>query len=176
MSMASCPLFSANFLSGFSKRPTNLLLSYQTNHPAFSSLQCNNKKRDFPLPKVASIPYQPPINVDYLEGEFSGHGVTFEIVNGSCVAKMVLENGSAVSLMFPSGLITSYKAPMWHGGIMELLHTIVCEGKDDDALIQGGVSLAFSCGGSENEVPWSPCNWSLLDIRGNSQDSVQVKV
>ncbi|KAJ0078730.1 hypothetical protein Patl1_22947 [Pistacia atlantica] len=174
--MACSSIFSPNLLSGFSTGPTKLLLSYQTNHLAFSSLQCNNKKRDFPLPKVASIPFQPPINVDYLEGEFSGHGVTFEDVNGTCMTKMVLENGSVVTLMLPSGLITSYKAPMWHGGTMELLHTIVSEGEDGDALIQGGVSLAFFCGGSDDEVPWSPCNWSLLDIRGNSQDSIQVEL
>ncbi|KAJ1398344.1 hypothetical protein SESBI_31184 [Sesbania bispinosa] len=37
----------------------------------------NQCKREFPLPSVASVPYQ-PINFDYLEEEFNGHGVTFE--------------------------------------------------------------------------------------------------
>jgi hypothetical protein len=85
-----------------------------------------NTKREFPMPAVASIPYQ-PINVDYLEGEFSGHGVTFEGegFGDSCVAKMGLENGNTAILMLPSGLITSYKTPMWHGGTVELLHTSV---------------------------------------------------
>lgn len=168
--MASSSLCSPKFLPSFSTRPTKLLLSYQPNHLVLSSLQFN-KKREFRLPSVASIPYQ-PVNVDYLEEEFSGHGVTFEDIGGNCVAKIGLENGSTATLMLPYGLITSYKALMWHGGDVELLHTIVSEGEDGGAAIHGGVSLAFSFG-SNSEV-WSPCNWTLRDIRGNPQDSIQV--
>ncbi|XVF06225.1 hypothetical protein REPUB_Repub06bG0029200 [Reevesia pubescens] len=130
--------------------------------------------REFPVPSAASIPYQ-PINVDYLEGEFSGHGVTFEGIGDSCVAKMVLDNGSTVTLMLPTGLITSYKAPMWHGGSVELLHTSVSEGDEGEAVIQGGVSLALNCEG-DNEVSWSPSYWDLHNIRGNSKDSIKVEL
>ncbi|XVF42085.1 hypothetical protein PTKIN_Ptkin01aG0331700 [Pterospermum kingtungense] len=129
-------------------------LSY---HPYLPSTFLQNpiKRREFPAPSVASIPYQ-PTNVDYLEGEFSGHGVTFEGVGDGYVAKMGLDNGSSATLMLPSGLITSYKAPMWHGGTVELLHTSVSEVDDGgEAVIQGGVSLALNCEGS-NEVSWSP--------------------
>ncbi|XWS58271.1 hypothetical protein CRYUN_Cryun08bG0019600 [Craigia yunnanensis] len=132
-----------------------------------------NNRREFPFPSVASIPYQ-PINVDYLEREFSGHGVTFEGIGDSCVAKIGLDNGSTVTLMLPSGLITSYKAPMWHGGTVELLHTSVSEGDEGEAVIQGGVSLALNCEG-DNEVSWSPSCWALRDIRGNSKDSIKVE-
>ncbi|KAF4346466.1 hypothetical protein F8388_023324 [Cannabis sativa] len=38
---------------------------------------------------------------------------------------MALENGSTSIVMLPSGLITSYKAAMWHGGTDEMLHSSV---------------------------------------------------
>ncbi|KAF2306951.1 hypothetical protein GH714_022700 [Hevea brasiliensis] len=133
-----------------------------------------NKKREFPIPSVASIPYE-PINVDYLEEEFSGHGVTFEDIGDSYIAKMKLENGSAATLMLPSGLITSYKAHMWHGGTVELLQTTVSKGEDGNPVIQGGVSLAFNFG-SDGETLWSPSTWAVHAIRGSPQDSIQVTV
>ncbi|OMO98952.1 hypothetical protein COLO4_13608 [Corchorus olitorius] len=88
---------------------------------------------------------------------------------------MGLENGSTATVMLPSGLITSYKAPMWHGGSVELLHTSVSEGDEGEAVIQGGVSLALNCEG-DNEVSWSPSNWTLRDISGNSMDSIMVSL
>ncbi|EEF36927.1 protein NDH-DEPENDENT CYCLIC ELECTRON FLOW 5 [Ricinus communis] len=172
--MAFSSLFSLTF-------PPISSSSLNTKHPLFFhsylpsiSLQNSNKKREFPLPSVASIPYQ-PINVDYLEQEFSGHGVTFEDIGDSCIAKMRLENGSTATLMLPSGLITSYKAHMWHGGRAELLQTSVLEGKDGNPVIQGGVSLAFNFG-SDNEILWSPTSWALRAIRGNPEDSIQVEL
>ncbi|RDY09087.1 Protein NDH-DEPENDENT CYCLIC ELECTRON FLOW 5, partial [Mucuna pruriens] len=132
-------------------------------------------KREFPLPAVASVPYQ-PINSEYLQEEFSGHGVTFEGVGDSCIAKMELKNGSIVTMMLPSGLITSYKAPMWHGGKLELLHTAVSEGEYGDALIQGGVSLNFNFQTDDGQLPWSPTNWVLHKIEGNAQESIQVEL
>lgn len=114
--------------------------------------------------------------MDYLEGEFSGHGVTFEGIGDSCVAKMGLDNGSTATLMLPTGLITSYKTPMWHGGTVELLHTSVSEGDEGEAVIQGGVSLALNCDDGDNEVPWSPSSWALRDIRGHSKDSIKVNL
>ncbi|PPS17569.1 hypothetical protein GOBAR_AA03029 [Gossypium barbadense] len=89
--------------------------------------------------------------------------------------KMGLDNGSTATLMLPSGLITSYKAPMWHGSTVELLHTSVSEGDDGEAVIQGGVSLALNYE-DDNEVPWSPSTWVLRDIRGNSKDSIKVEL
>lgn len=115
------------------------------------------------------------MSVDYLEEEFSGHGVKFEEVGGSCVAKMTMENGTTASLMLPNALITSYKPQMWHGSTMELLHTIVSEGDDGSPAVQGGVSLAFSCSSDGGEF-WSPGNWSLRDIRGHPEESIQVEL
>ncbi|KAF7819291.1 protein NDH-DEPENDENT CYCLIC ELECTRON FLOW 5 [Senna tora] len=170
LSSLSCSL---HFTPTASARQTT-----HTNFPSTVHIPHNPlHKREFPLPLVASVPYQ-PINVDYLEGEFSGHGVTFEGVGDSCVAKMELENGSTVTLMLPSGLITSYKSPMWHGEKMELLHTTVSEGENGEAIIQGGVSLNFNfqTDDDDDEVLWSPTNWVLHDIKGNSEESIQVEL
>ncbi|XP_054787534.1 protein NDH-DEPENDENT CYCLIC ELECTRON FLOW 5 [Prosopis cineraria] len=151
----------------------------QTTHACFP---CNSyipynhhSKREFPIAPVASVPYQ-PLNLDYLEGEFSGHGVTFEGVGESCIAKMELQNGSTATLMLPSGLITSYKSPMWHGEKMELLHTAVSEGEDGQAIIQGGVSLNFNFQTDDGEISWSPTNWVLRDVKGNPEESIQVEL
>ncbi|XP_021898202.1 protein NDH-DEPENDENT CYCLIC ELECTRON FLOW 5 [Carica papaya] len=170
--MVYTALFSSRIIHISSKRPTENVSSFHPQHPFH--LQCIKTKREFPLPSVASIPYQ-PINVDYLEREFSGHGVTFKDIVDSCIAKLVLENGSTASLMLPSGLITSYKVPMWHGGKVELLHTSVSEGEDGGAVIEGGVSLAFKFE-SDGENSWYPTTWALHDIRGNSQESIQVEL
>lgn len=170
--MAFSSLFSLNFTTiSYTSATTKNLFSFHPCLPS-SSLQYTNKKREFPLPSVASIPFQ-PINLDYLEGEFSGHGVAFEHLGDSCIAKMRLDNGSTATLMLPSGLITSYKAPMWHGGTVELLQTSVSQGEDGAAVIQGGVSLALRFE-SDGEISWSPSIWALQDISGNSQDSIQV--
>ncbi|KAI3706522.1 hypothetical protein L6452_24322 [Arctium lappa] len=155
--------------------------SYFPNFPIKSHSNLNAHRRNFRLPRVASIPH-PPINVDYLETEFSGHGASFTSLGESCVVRMSLDNGSVATLMLPSGLITSYKAPMWHGGLLELLHTSVSEGDDDDgggAVIRGGVSLAFRCEGDDEEngeISWSPNIWSLRNVGGSPQESIQVEL
>ncbi|KAJ9131915.1 hypothetical protein P3X46_034817 [Hevea brasiliensis] len=172
--MASSSLFSLNFASiPSTSSPTKHPFCFHSYLPSIS-FQYSNKKREFPIPSVASIPYE-PINVDYLEEEFSGHGVTFEDIGDSYIAKMKLENGSAATLMLPSGLITSYKAHMWHGGTVELLQTTVSKGEDGNPVIQGGVSLAFNFG-SDCETSWSPSTWAVHAIRGSPQDSIQVEL
>ncbi|XP_027358632.1 protein NDH-DEPENDENT CYCLIC ELECTRON FLOW 5 [Abrus precatorius] len=162
--------------------PTSILTSTRNTlslHTCFPSASCNiphkQCKRDFPLPLVASVPYQ-PINFDYLEEEFSGHGVTFEAVGDNCIAKMELKNGSIATMMLPSGLITSYKTPMWHGGKVELLHTAVSEGEYGDAIIQGGVSLNFKFQTDDGELSFSPTNWVLHKINGNPKESIKVEL
>lgn len=171
--MASTSLFCSNIFIPKSTRNTSSHICL----PFPSYIQQNQYiKREFHLPKVASVPYQ-PINYDYLEQEFNGHGVTFEEVGGSCMAKMELKNGSIATMLLPSGLITSYKAPMWHGGKVELLNTAVSEGEFGDAVIQGGVSLNFNFqthDENDDEVSWSPTNWVLHNIKGNSEESIQV--
>ncbi|KAF9609957.1 hypothetical protein IFM89_019513 [Coptis chinensis] len=67
------------------------------------------------------------------------HGVSFTEIGDSCVVSMRLDNGSVASLMLTSGLITAYKAHMWHGSTLEVLHTIVSEGEGGAAVIQGGM-------------------------------------
>ncbi|KAE8678125.1 NDH-dependent cyclic electron flow 1 [Hibiscus syriacus] len=171
--MAYSSFFSPNFTPFSSARSINHQLSYHPYLPS-TSVEYNNIRRELLVPKVASVPYQ-PINVDYLKGEFSGHGVTFEGIGDNCVAKMGLDNGSRAILMLPSGLITSYKVPMWHGGTVELLHTSVSEGDEGEAVIQGGVSLALNCE-DDNEVSWSPNDWVLRDVRGDSNESIKVEL
>ncbi|XP_050209991.1 protein NDH-DEPENDENT CYCLIC ELECTRON FLOW 5 [Mercurialis annua] len=170
--MASTALFSLTVATiSSSTLSTNNQCSFNSYNPSISL----NKKRELSLPSVASIPYQ-PINVDYLEQEFSGHGVTFEdIGDNCCIAKLKTENGSSATLMLPSGLITSYKAHMWHGGTAEVLHTSVLEGEDGNPMVQGGVSFAFNFE-SDDEVTWSPSNWTLRTIQGNSDEYIQVEL
>ncbi|MCL7026972.1 hypothetical protein MKW94_029489 [Papaver nudicaule] len=131
-------------------------------------------KKDLSMLASASSSF-PPINVDYLESEFSGHGVSFAEIGESCVVRMRTENGSLSTLMLPSGLITSYKARMWHGGTVELLHTNVADGDDGSAVIQGGVSLGLMLA-SEDGNKWSPRTWVLHDVKGSPQDCIQVEL
>ncbi|XP_045790227.1 protein NDH-DEPENDENT CYCLIC ELECTRON FLOW 5 [Trifolium pratense] len=177
--MASTSLFCSNI---FIPKSTIITSTRNTPSPQFCSPFSSyiQHKREFPLPKVASVPYQ-PINFDYLQQEFSGHGVTFEEVGGNCKAKLELKNGSIATMLLPSGLITSYKAPMWHGGIVELLHTAVSEGEFGDAVLQGGVSLNFNFqthddDDDDDQVSWSPTNWVLHNIKGNAEKSIQVEL
>ncbi|KAK4490651.1 hypothetical protein RD792_001342 [Penstemon davidsonii] len=122
------------------------------------------------------------IDVDYSENELGERGVTFsEIGDGSCVVKMALENGSASKLMLPSGLITSYKPQMWHGGTMELLHTSVdSRGELNEVVIQGGLSLSLSFGceniDAAEGVLWSPNEWTLHQVKGTPQESIQLQL
>ncbi|CAI9778846.1 unnamed protein product [Fraxinus pennsylvanica] len=130
-----------------------------------------SRKRDLALQAVASFSF-PPIDVDCLASEFGIDGVTFSSISDSCVIKMALENGSVANVMLPSGLITSLKVPMWHGGTMELLHTRVSEGENGGAVIQGGISLAFNC--QNDRGSWCPNIWALHQVKGTPQESIQV--
>ncbi|XP_065854284.1 protein NDH-DEPENDENT CYCLIC ELECTRON FLOW 5 [Euphorbia lathyris] len=168
--MSSTSLSSLNFSTISTKFP---LFPHSYTPPI--SLQNNNKRRELSLVFVASIPYEPTNEEDYLEKYLSGHGVTFQEIGNNSIAKMSLENGSTANLMLPNGLITSYKARMWHGGTMELLQTSVSAGEDDRPIIQGGVSLAFRFG-NDDEIPWSPSSWSVHSITGTPQDSVKVEL
>ncbi|XP_076898236.1 protein NDH-DEPENDENT CYCLIC ELECTRON FLOW 5-like [Bidens hawaiensis] len=124
------------------------------------------------IPKVSSTPY-----TTYLETEFSGHGASFTSLGNSCVVKLRLNNGSSATVMLPSGLVTSYKAPMWHGGLLELLHTNVSEdgdGDGDGVVIRGGVSVEFRCEGSG--VGWCPSVWDVWSVGGSLDESVRVEL
>ncbi|XP_020100422.1 protein NDH-DEPENDENT CYCLIC ELECTRON FLOW 5-like [Ananas comosus] len=134
------------------------------------------QRRRFSLQALApSAAVTVPINMDYLVREFSGHGVSFESIGESCVVEMALDNGSLAKLMLPSGLITSYKPFMWHGTTLEVLHTTVSEGEDGEAVIQGGVSMDFKCI-NDGGMPWSPSNWTLRNVSGSSDKSIQIEL
>lgn len=165
-------LLSSNIISSspISRSPRKSISIFPL--PLCSPVHYSSLTRNIPLPGVASISY-PSIDTEYLESEFSGHGVTFKGVNDSCVVRMALENGSIANLMLPSGLITSYKAQMWHGGTMELLHTTVSQGQNGSPVIEGGISLACNCMTNEG-VSWSPSSWALHQVKGDPQGSIQV--
>lgn len=152
--------------------PKRLGTLYQ--HLPFASLRRRHKRKISVTAALASS-ISVPINLDYLETEFSGHGVTFEAIGDSCVVKMGLVNGSVASLMLPCGLITSYKPYMWHGATFEVLHTTVSEGADGAAVVRGGVSMDFEIGG-DGSIPWSPSSWSLESVRGSPEKSIQVRI
>lgn len=116
------------------------------------------------------------LDFGYLQSQFSTSGVSFTGIGDSCVVRMELDNGTAANLMLPSGLITSFKAQMWHGATMELLHTSVSQGENSDsaAVIRGGLSLALLCEINDSGVSWSPSVWTLNQVRGTPQESIQV--
>lgn len=173
MATINTSLLSPNIILGslISRSPSKSISAFPT-PPLCSPLHYSCLTRNTQLPGVASISY-PPVDMEYLESEFSGHGVTFTEVNESCVVRMALENGSIANLMLPSGLITSYKAQMWHGGTMELLHTTVSEGQNGSPVIEGGVSLACNCENDQG-FSWSPSSWALHQVKGDPQGSIQV--
>lgn len=124
---------------------------------------------------AAPVSFPGTVNADYLETEFSGHGVTFTQISDSCVVRMALENGSVANILLPSGLITSYKAEMWHGGVVEILHTSVSEGEDGSAVIEGGVSVAVDCKNDQG-LSWSPTTWGFHQVKGSpEEDFIQVQ-
>ncbi|KAH6812578.1 hypothetical protein C2S51_026340 [Perilla frutescens var. frutescens] len=115
-------------------------------------------------------------STEHLQSRFKRRGVSFTGIGDSCVVGMELDNGTAAKLMLPSGLITSFKPQMWHGGTMELLHTSVSE----SAVIQGGLSLALRCHIINEEDAdansWSPNAWTLHQLTGTPHDSFQLEL
>lgn len=105
--------------------------------------------------------------------------MTFETIGvtdgqQSSVVKMELDNGTMATVMLPSGLVTSFKLPLWHGETLEMLHTQVLKGvDDDDVIVRGGISLDLSLQSDDIGI-WSPSGWSLLDVEGSSDTSIQV--
>ncbi|KAJ6349451.1 hypothetical protein OIU77_006933 [Salix suchowensis] len=173
--MALSSLFSPSFNSIPFTNPTNRHLCNYHPHLHSSCLQFSSKKREFPLPSVASIPYQ-PINVDYLEEEFSGHGVTFEGLGDSCVAKMTVENGSSVTLMLPSGFnhILQGSHVAWRHSRAAANISLGGGGRRCCNTRRGfSGALKFD---SDGEISWSPSTWALQDIRGDSRDTIQVEM
>ncbi|CAN0829632.1 Protein NDH-DEPENDENT CYCLIC ELECTRON FLOW 5 [Linum grandiflorum] len=132
---------------------------------------------------VASPNQAQPINVDYLEQEFGGHGVKFQSLeeDSCCVAKIKMSNGSSATFLLPHGLITSYKAKMWHGGTVELIQTSVDDGgrggDDGGAVIQGGVSLAVELVVSGfGGFGLGLTDWVVADVRGDPTDCIEVEL
>ncbi|XP_074305059.1 protein NDH-DEPENDENT CYCLIC ELECTRON FLOW 5 [Silene latifolia] len=181
---------------------SNLLFSSKTlplNKPKHSSIpslfpftstpQCINfnNRREITPPITVNSPYitsypqsenQPSFNVDYLQTEFGCHGVAFKDLGQSYVIKMVVENGSAASVVLPAGLVTSYKPKMWHGSSVEVLHTSVTQDPAGTPVILGGVSPFLEVFNDEG-FSWCPVNWVLNGVHGSceeSEDSIQVEM
>lgn len=155
----------------FSAVKNNLIPNPRCNHLTSSRL------RDFRLPAAASISSCPYIDVDFPESELRARGISFTGIGDSCVLKMALKDGTTAKLVLPSGLITSFKPRMWHGGTMELLHTVVSQREGDagaGALIQGGLSLALAC--QNDGVSWSPDAWTLHQVSGTPRESIKASL
>ncbi|KAK9671681.1 hypothetical protein RND81_12G047600 [Saponaria officinalis] len=177
--MSSSALFSSNTsplnatnhskAASFPSTPTPKCITFSRRDTALP-ISVTSPSVSYPQPQP-----EPSFNVDYLEREFGSHGVSFKGLGQSYVIKMILENGSAVSVLLPSGLVTSYKPKMWHGSSVEVLHTSVSEDQAGNPVIQGGVSLSFDF--SDNEgFSWSPSTWLLNDVQGSPQESIQVEM
>lgn len=160
----------SNFVQGNSSH-----LNRHNKFPHFFNLQNQKQSDNFSRKSCTESLPSSPINVKYLEREFSGHGAAFEAIGDDCVVKMGLEEGSTANMLLPSGLITSYKPTMWHGGRAEVLHTLVSEDQNGEAVVQGGVSMDLKCA-SDGGFAWSPTTWALQDVRGSSDKFIQVTV
>uniref|UniRef100_A0A0F7GZU6 NDH-dependent cyclic electron flow 5 n=1 Tax=Masdevallia picturata TaxID=125444 RepID=A0A0F7GZU6_9ASPA len=160
-----------NLLALRTSNPLNKSIKF----PNIFNLKNQNQRDNFSLKSWAESLPSSPINVEYLEREFSGHGVAFEAIGEDCVIKMGLEEGSTANMVLPSGLITSYKPKMWHGGRVEVLHTLVSEDQNGEAIVQGGVSMDLKCFSNGGFV-WSPATWALVDVRGRSDKFIQVEL
>lgn len=92
------------------------------------------------------------------------------------MVEMEVENGSSAKLLLPSGLITSYKPLMWHGGCMEVLHTIVSGDSDQEssASVQGGVGLHLNYTADEDGTCWSATDWAVHSVSAKPDDAIQV--
>ncbi|CAA0296760.1 unnamed protein product [Arabidopsis thaliana] len=130
----------------------------------------NIRRLESSVPPSASASPAFPIDVEYLRREFSGHGATFEDIGETCIARLKLDNGSSANVMLTRGMITSYKVRVWHGGKVELLHTWV-EQEEEEVVIRGGVSSAFSSSDSDESN-----EWRLQGISGDSKDFVQMEL
>eukprot|EP00262_Sarcandra_glabra_P000733 TRINITY_DN10855_c0_g1_i1.p1 TRINITY_DN10855_c0_g1~~TRINITY_DN10855_c0_g1_i1.p1 ORF type:complete len:395 (+),score=65.96 TRINITY_DN10855_c0_g1_i1:150-1334(+) len=174
MAMANTFLISPNISPLTSTNPNKNTITFHSPF-LFSSHSSKLKRPHFSLLTLAAISPS-HINVDYMQREFSGHGASFAGIGDSCVVKLGLDNGTVATLMLPSGLITSYKPFMWHGGTVEVLHTSVSEGADNGGVaVQGGVSVGFNFE-SDGGVSWSPSTWALHAVRGSSEESIQVEL
>ncbi|KAK8966720.1 hypothetical protein KSP40_PGU017500 [Platanthera guangdongensis] len=58
--------------------------------------------------------------------------------------------GATANLMLPHGLITSYKPKMWHGGRVEVIHSLVSEDENGEVMIHEG-------------SPWMSDVWLTVD-------------
>uniref|UniRef100_A0A0F7CYY4 NDH-dependent cyclic electron flow 5 n=1 Tax=Habenaria pantlingiana TaxID=1498489 RepID=A0A0F7CYY4_9ASPA len=116
------------------------------------------------------------IDVEYLGREFGGRGATFEALGDDCVVTMGPVEGSTANLMLPRGLITSYKPRMWHGGRVEVVHSLVSEDENGEVMVHGGVSTDVRCVADSGLTEWSPATWALHDVRGSSDEFIQVEL
>ncbi|GLJ18069.1 hypothetical protein SUGI_0318790 [Cryptomeria japonica] len=106
-------------------------------------------------------------DAEYLENEFGGRGLKFSRIGGTCVAEMKVENGSSARIVLPYGLITSYQPFMWHGGCVEVLHTIVSSNS-----VQGGIGLVLN--NNRDGSSWSARDWVVQGVSAKPEDAVQV--
>ncbi|XP_011622984.1 protein NDH-DEPENDENT CYCLIC ELECTRON FLOW 5 [Amborella trichopoda] len=185
MVMANSAAFSSNLISNFFKHPPKRtpisppVYQLPKHHQLFSLLspKVAAKPNFYTTPAPPPPPPPAPINVEYLEREFGGHGAEFSEVGDRCVVSIELDDGSSANLVLPSGLITSYKPHMWHGGTQELLHTVVTEGvrEREEVVISGGVSVVLEGKGGDG-IPWRANSWVLHDVRGSPQDAIEVEL
>ncbi|KAJ4917984.1 Uncharacterized protein Rs2_03534 [Raphanus sativus] len=75
--------------------------------------------------------------------------------------------------MSTRGMVTSYKVKVWHGGKVELVHT--WEEQEQEVVIRGGVSSAFSSSDFSDESDIDINEWNLHGITGYSNECVQVE-
>ncbi|KAH9331127.1 hypothetical protein KI387_003235, partial [Taxus chinensis] len=117
--------------------------------------------------KPSSVSYSMLNDAEYLENKFGGRGLKFSRNRGTCLVQMTVENGSSARLVLPHGLITSYEPLMWHGGYVEVLHTIASANS-----LQGGIGLILN--NAQDGSSWSATDWVVHSVSAKPKDAIQV--
>lgn len=117
-----------------------------------------------------------PISADVHEERFGQKGVSFKDAAGLSIVELKIENGSSARIVLQTGVVSSYKAAMWHGGVEEMLHTQVsASGIAQGPVISGGIVLSVSEfeKAEESLLSTDQC-WNVEEVTSDPSQYVQV--
>ena len=118
-----------------------------------------------------------PWTVEDLEQKFGQAGVKFVEAAGYRIVEMRVNEGSSARIVLQNAVVSSYKSRMWHGGLEELLYTVVVPGEDESQrpTTVGGVALRVweVEAGSESNLAATDC-WDVENVSSNPAQYVQV--
>ncbi|XP_024365303.2 protein NDH-DEPENDENT CYCLIC ELECTRON FLOW 5 [Physcomitrium patens] len=135
-------------------------------------VQCNG------LGAAETLPARRRRSVEELQAKFGQPGVKFVEAAGFTIVEMKLKEGSSARVVLQSAFVASFKSRMWHGGVEELLRTLVVPGEDDSQrpTPAGGVALRVweSGAGSQSNLLASTKCWEIENARSDPGEFVQI--